>query len=232
MKGLLIRVGIDSTDGNWNAPAKTVTREFVYLTIEEHRPLRAAPRLYDEFEAAVSHFGAQMPTRLKGRATHLDPDFASLTYGDQGSRGRAISRLTKGDFLAFFSALRPIDSAGAELVYALIGLYVVEEILGADSVPPGRWQENAHTLRHPRPDEIVVRAKPRVSGRLRRYIPIGEYRDRAYRVRKDILDAWGGIDVKNGYIQRSARPPTFCDAARFMNWFSRQDSQLVALNNP
>jgi hypothetical protein len=28
-----------------------------------------------------------------------------------------------------------------------------------------------------------------------------------YRVRNDLLDAWGGLDIKDGYIQRSAFLP-------------------------
>jgi hypothetical protein len=61
-----------------------------------------------------------------------------------------------------------------------------------------------------------------MSGRFDRCIPIGEWRDNAYRVRPDIEDAWGGLTVKNGYIQRSAVPPEFLDAARFHEWFQQQ----------
>jgi hypothetical protein len=66
---------------------------------------------------------------------------------------------------------------------------------------------------------------------LERCIPIGEWRDRAYRVRKDLLEAWGGLSVKNGYVQRSAVPPVFDNAKRFYDWFKRQSVQLVNRNN-
>jgi hypothetical protein len=79
---------------------------------------------------------------------------------------------------------------------------------------------------------MIVRARRGVSGRLKRCIPIGEYRDRAYRVRRDLLSAWGGLDVKNGYVQRSARLPEFRDAALFYRWFLAQEPQLVASNGP
>jgi hypothetical protein len=40
---------------------------------------------------------------------HLDPDFQNLTYGDRGDRrGKEISQLKEGDFLAFYAGLRPI----------------------------------------------------------------------------------------------------------------------------
>jgi hypothetical protein len=117
-------------------------------------------------------------------------------------------------------------------MYALIGLYVIDEIVDARLVPPERWHENAHTRRVPVAGEIVVRARPKVSGRLRHWLPIGEFRNRAYRVRRNLLEAWGDLDVKDGFIQRSARLPEFLDAEKFYEWFLAQTSQLLAENNP
>ena len=93
------------------------------------------------------------------------------------------------------------------------------EILPAKSIPKARWAENAHTRRVPKDDDIVVRAKPETSGRLRCCIPIGELRDGVYRVRKNLLKAWGGLDIKDGYIQRSVRLPAFLDSKKFYRWF-------------
>jgi len=231
MNGLLVRVGIDSTDGAWNGPLRRATGEFAYVSITESKQLRAGlGRAYDEFVPVVQRFGARLPAQLLGCPTHLDPDFDYLTYGDQGQRGRRILNLKTGDLLAFFASLRPLD--GASLVYALIGLYVIEEILPAREVLQERWMENAHTRREPRADDVVVRAYPGVSGRLRRCLPIGEYRNRAYRVRRDLLALWGGLDIKDGYIQRSVRLPAFLDAERFYTWFLSKTPELVAANNP
>lgn len=234
MNGLLVRVGIDSTDGCWNAPMRLASGEFAYITITDTKPLREGMvRRYDEFVPVVARFGEQLPAPLFGTATHLDPDFDQLTYGDQGQRGKRIAALlTAGDLLAFFAALRPVDGPPRPLIYALIGLYVVDEIVPAKSVPKARWSENAHTRRVPSDDDIVVRARPSVSGRLRRCIPIGELRDLVYRVRKDLLDVWGGLDIKDGYIQRSVRLPAFLDTKRFYRWFLAQKPELVTENNP
>lgn len=60
---------------------------------------------------------------------------------------------------------------------------------------------------------------------------MGEYRDRAYRVRKDVLNEWGGLSVKDGYLQRSARLPRLLDPARFMRWLERQGPSLIQANN-
>ena len=106
-------------------------------------------------------------------------------------------------------------------------------MIPAASIPQSRWGENAHTRRVLGPDarDIVVRAKSKVSGRLKSYIPIGEYRDRAYRVKQELLDAWGGLTVKNGYLQRSARLPAFRDAVSFYRWFLENKTELVDRNN-
>ena len=39
MKGLLVRVGIDSTDGCWNAPMRLASSEFAYVTISGQKPM-------------------------------------------------------------------------------------------------------------------------------------------------------------------------------------------------
>jgi hypothetical protein len=66
---------------------------------------------------------------------------------------------------------------------------------------------------------------------LERCIPIGEYRDNAYRVRRDVLEEWGGLGVKDGYIQRSGALPAFTDPKRFYAWFKKQQPTLVRKNN-
>jgi hypothetical protein len=230
MTALLVRVGIDSTDGNWNGPYDPATGEFAYVTITEVKPLRPGlARLYDEFAPAISRFKMDLPDHLRGLPTHLDPDFSTLTYGDQGRRATQLSQLHSGDLLAFFASLRDVRSGS--LVYALIGLYVIGEILPAANIDQSRWSENAHTRRFPAADDIVVRARPEVSGPFQKCIPIGEYRDRAYRVTRELLEAWGGLNVKEGYLQRSARLPALCDATKFYQWFLSSKPSFLQKNN-
>ncbi len=92
---------------------------------------------------------------------------------------------------------------------------------------------NAHSRRALPPDatDIVLRGRAGSSGRLTRCLPIGEFRDRAYRVRPDLLEQWGGLSVKDGYLQRSARLPRFLDAERFIVWLEEQGPRLVQANN-
>ena len=133
----------------------------------------------------------------------------------------------------FFAGMRPIQQSPHKLIYGIIGLYRVAEAVRLRDIPSSRWAENAHTrkVRHG-PDDVIVRSQPGVSGRLKRAITIGEFRDNAYRVRRDLLATWGGLSCRDGYIQRSAVLPSLLDPQRFIEWFERQGGVLVSSNNP
>ena len=244
MKAILVRVGIDGSCGEWNAPVDPATGDYVYVPIPEAvgAPVRPGlERRFEEAMPALQDFAARhsvgangdphLPRRLLGLSMHLDPDFEHLTYGDDGARrGSRMRRLAGGDLLVFYAGLRSIRSA-QRLIYALVGLFTVTRVVSVSEVPRERWHENAHTRRaRTGSDDIVVRGDPRRSGRLARCIPIGEFRDRAYRVRPQVMHAWGGLSVRDGYIQRSARPPLLLDACRFHDWFRAQDVVLVRNN--
>ncbi|MGE0454013.1 MAG: hypothetical protein AB7O37_18170 [Vicinamibacteria bacterium] len=237
MKGVLVRVGIDQAYGEWNAPVDPETGDFVYVPIPDpdgsQRHGLETP--YSEVVPALRRFpGLELPPALKRRVMHLDPDFKHLTYGDNGvRRGRGLTDLGRGDVVAFYAGLRPVRSSPERLLYALIGLYSVQESVRLTSVPRDRWMENAHTRRKDHEGtDVIVRGNRSGSGRLRRCIAIGEWRDRAYRVRQDLLEEWGGLSCRDGYIQRSAVPPTFLQPERFVRWFERQKPELIAANNP
>ncbi|MGD0896815.1 MAG: hypothetical protein ABR915_03195 [Thermoguttaceae bacterium] len=245
MKALLVRIGIDQAYGGWNAPVDAEGR-FVYVPIPESPGTRFHPgldRRYGEVLPALRRFcrehdcdlcgDLRFPEGLLKRAMHLDPDFDCLTYGDEGARrGAGMVDMVAGDLLVFYGGLRPVHECEHRLVYALMGMYVVKEVVPAADVPPERWHENAHVRKIKRGEtDIVVRAKPGVSGRFDRCVPIGEWRSGAYRVRNDVLDAWGGLSVKDGFIQRSAVPPTFSNPRKFLKWLPKQGIRLVARNN-
>ena len=234
MEAILIRVGVDQTYGQWNAPVDPESGHFVYVPIPEKRAFRPGlERSYREVLPALQRFALRfeldlesslgLPRGLLDHTVHLDPDFDWLTYGDNGDkRGAGIKHLSEGDLLVFYAGLRSVR-ASRKLVYGLVGLYVVDNVLPARSVLPDQYKSNAHTRRLKiAARDIVVRAKPSVSGRLTRCVPIGEWRDGAYRVTPGLLKKWGGLSVKDGYVQRSARPPAFLNASKFYRWVLRQ----------
>ena len=236
MKGVLVRVGIDTTSdsGHWNAPYDPQTKRFVYVPICEGDEDNLHPRLirrYGEVEPALTDMNVALPQHLDGRPMHLDPDFKMLTYGDVPPRSKPLLDLKSGDFIVFYASLQPVGTGRQGFVYALIGFYAVKEVVNADDIPRERWLENAHTRRrqHGRHD-VIVRGKKGVSGLFDRAIPIGEYRDRSYRVRKSILKEWGDLTVKNGYIQRSGRLPEFKKPEQFLKWFEKQGAGMRAAN--
>jgi len=236
MKGLLVRVAADQSEGGgcWNGPTDSATGEFVYVAIPETS--RMHPGLNKPYAALgrlLAGIGASLPPHLAAQNMHLDPDFDHLTYGDQGERAKQIrTKVGPGDLLVFYAGMRDVRPP-AGLVYAIIGLYVVEDIVPALAMPVARRHENAHTRRviAAGATDIVVRASREVSGRLQRCIPIGDYRERAYRVWPKLLKEWGGLGVNEGYLQRSARLPEFSDAVRFYDWFQSQNVPLLQRNN-
>lgn len=236
MKALLVRVGADQSDGggNWNGPADSKSGDFAYVAIPEDRRIRPGyVRPYSLVTPALRRFDYSLPPHLEGKVMHLDPDFDHRTYGDQGQRAAQIlSKVGAGDLLVFYAGLADVHP-NSHLIYAIIGLYVIASITPAISIPESRRNENAHTRRvlSPSASDIVVRARPSVSGRLERCLPIGDYRERAYRVWPSLLKAWGGLSVNDGYLQRSARLPEFCEASRFYAWFKSRKVRVVKRNN-
>jgi hypothetical protein len=245
MNAVLIRSGIDQECGGWNAPVDA-EGNFVYVPIPEESGTRFQPglgRCYGEILPALHRFcrehscdlrrDLRFPQDLLNHAMHLDPDFECLTYGNPSNvKGLTLGNLSEGDLVVFYAGLRPVQRGEHNLIYALIGMYVVQEVVSATSVPPERWYENAHVRKvQPGESDIVVRAKPGVSGRFDRCVSVGEWRDGAYRVRPKVLNAWGGLSVKDGFIQRSAVPPALNEPTQFLGWLQMQGVQLLPRNN-
>jgi Nucleotide modification associated domain 3 len=236
MRALLVRVGADQTEsgGCWNAPFNSITREFAYVPIPETKVVRPGfQKPFSLLEGMLRKFGKVLPSTVQNMNMHLDPDFAHLTYGDQGERAKQIRlKVGNNDLLVFYAALADMNSA-PRLTYAIIGLYVIDTIVEATAVPSSHWDENAHTRRmlEDGATDIVVRAKPGKSGRLHMCMPIGEFRDRAYRVTQPLLQCWGGLSAKNGFLQRSARLPEIRNGGAFYNWFLSNEPCLIKNNN-
>lgn len=251
MRGLLVRVGIDQTSqyGGWNAPVNTQNWRYVYVPIwdasyNDSGYINAGRRVYGkEVSPVLTAFGTEcgdpenlcfrLPARLLDEPMHLDPDFLTLTYGDDEIRGSKLKEFGEGDFIAFYASLRPVcenhwktvrRSSQDQLVYALIGLFVLSAPhVDAMKIPTTHRGLNAHTRWNRLNDgDIIVFGKPEESGLFDRCLPIGEFRDGAYRVRRDLLDAWGGLSVKDGWIQRSRNLPEFNCPSCFRNWLDKR----------
>jgi hypothetical protein len=236
MRCLLVRIGVDQSvgGGSWNAPIDSKRNEFAYVAIPETRAVYPGmEKPYDELIPTLAKFGVALPSHLRGRNMHLDPDFDHLTYGDQGERAKQLKeKLGPGDRVMFYCGLKDVH-ARPRLIYAIIGILTVRDIILAADVADSSRYINAHSRRilGKGAQDIIVRGLPGSSGRIECCLPIGEWRNRAYRVRSDILQAWGGLSVNDGYLQRSARLPEFLDPVRFLKWLDDKKPTLVQSNN-
>ncbi|MFI3188172.1 hypothetical protein BCS42_02285 [Crenothrix sp. D3] len=241
-KGLLMRVGIDQTYGNYNAPINPSTNDYMYLPIPQKKDKFIAG-METTYDTALPYFESwcqKNDTKIQfpdinpegDRGCHLDPDFDYSTYGDQATgRGLQVAKLKEGDFIVFFASFKPITPCEHNLIYALYGKMVVDKVKKVANVSENEFYKNAHTrIKEKDSDDWVVFANPSLSGRFNRAIPIGEFRNGSYRVKQEILDVWGDIGVKDGFIQRSVCPPWFTKPEQFLNWLENQQVKLINSN--
>lgn len=232
MRILLVRVGADQSPagGHFNSPVDVSTGRFVYVGIPETRPiLRGCEHPYRStaLTARLARMGVRLPDALRGRNMHLDPDFQHCTYGDHGVRATQLARLERGDMIVFYAGLRA--AARHELVYALVGQLTVDRHVLAGDIED--LSINVHAQRNPvdHDDVVVVGSRAR-SGRYTRCMPIGAFRERAYRVRRELLREWGGLSVRNGFLQRSGGFPVFLHPQQFLAWLAAQHPRLIRRN--
>lgn len=239
-KGLLMRVGIDQTFGQYNAPINPETNDYLYMPIPENKHAFKAG-MQTSYAEIAPHFRnwatknglkAEFPAHLQSLNCHLDPDFFSLSYGDQGTgRGNRVRQLVKGDFLAFFASFKPIRSSSHNLIYAMFGIMFVDSVVKVADISDADFPRNAHSrIADANPEHLVVFAQPEYSGRFEKAVPIGEFRNGTYRVTHEILEEWGGLDVNDGFIQRSVCPPWFTNTKKFSIWLQKQQMKLICKN--
>lgn len=238
-KAILIRIGVDQSFGNWNAPCNPENNDYTYVPIPQEPPVTPSlAKIYkDSMPHALSAFSdrnsvdIQLPEPLLNQPMHLDPDYDYLSYGDTTKRGKNLLNLEVDDWVVFYSGLRSIYNS-KHLVYALTGLLVVKSVRQTKDIPTKYYHQNAHTrVPSPEPSDIVVTGKKDISGRFKQYIDIGEFRSGSYRVRKALLDSWGDLTVNDGWIQRSANPPLFKNPEQFAGWLKNMNPELLEKNN-
>ncbi len=232
MRIVLIRVGADQSaaGGGFNGPVDPATGEFVYVGIPETKPVRPGyARRFDDpaLAAALARMGASVPPALRARNLHLDPDFEHATYGDHGRRAAQLGRLDRGDIAIFYAGLRAVRER--RLVYALIGQLTAQRHVHANEIDDASINVHAQRATVEAGDVVLIGSRGS-SGRYDRCIEVGEWRDGAYRVTRELLREWGGLSVRDGFLQRSAGFPQVLDPARFLDWFAAQRVRLVARN--
>ena len=146
MRGLLARVGLDSTPeyGGSNAPMKP-DRSFLYVPIPETDPESGAPlkqrkgmeTRYSEIN--TGQFGWSLPLKLMGENTHFITGLQASQLLHLRSRRICIEPVTKGDFVVFFASLVPTEGPKRPLAYVLIGQIFIRDIIAFDEVPKDEY---------------------------------------------------------------------------------------------
>lgn len=119
---------------------------FTLVTIPEQRDLPGMVRYGD-----VPALRRTVPDKYWTRATHYDPEFETLTYGDNcgwAPRAAALRRCQPGDWLFFIARL--VGALGP--AFGVIGCLHVESILRdarqrPDEQAVARFRANAHVRR-------------------------------------------------------------------------------------
>jgi len=145
-----------------------------------------------------------------------------------------MDELEAGDFISFYASFRPLVSMDSPYAYCLIGHFTISKKCRVKDLTSEERFLCAHGRQEGYPDDLVFWANAKTSGRFSKAIHIGEFRNAAYRVRKELLEKWGGLSVNDGYVQRSARPPFFSKPSTFLQWLAcemtESDIQLLHEN--
>jgi hypothetical protein len=174
VKVALVRVGIDSGCGGMQGPLFQ-DGAFEYIPIPDdfgidrrtygNTPGRHGRRL-------VEYFPPSRRARMSNRSIHVDPEFATCTYGDPAPPKSGLRRLERGDLLIFYCGLEGWGFPSGPALY-LMGYFEVEVAGRARDFSPSDlrrlWGENFH-VRHPgifrRQREALVLVKGSSSSRL------------------------------------------------------------------
>jgi hypothetical protein len=126
VKVALLRVGIDSGCGGMDGPLYA-DGGFEYLPIPDSSGLDERTygnQLARDGQPWVKFFPANRQASMRDQSLHLDPEFATFTYGDPTAPKAGLRRLAAGDLLVFYAGLRGFDLPAPPALY-LIGYFEV-----------------------------------------------------------------------------------------------------------
>lgn len=162
MKGLLLRVGIDTGSGGCLAPI-FVDGSFEFIPIPETR-VTSEKKVYANMKGRsgrpITDF---IPKKIKYSQPHFDPEFNTYTYGDPTRTKRnQLSKLNPGDLLIFYAGLKPADRKEKPRLY-VIGYFDILEIYDFQKISKldypsvfKKLKNNAHAKRYFKMKEMNI----------------------------------------------------------------------------
>lgn len=127
MKMAMVRIGVDTGSGGIHGPLFQ-DGSFEYIPIPDGFGID--PRTYG---ATVGHNGARLVEyfpksrwgKMEYQSIHVDPEFATFTYGDPTAPKAGLRRLEQGDLLVFYCGLGGWNFRAEPALY-LMGYFEVE----------------------------------------------------------------------------------------------------------
>lgn len=182
MKAILLCVGIDSSYGALSPVWSD--KSFRYIPIyykDKTGKERKEKRTYKSLDL---HY--LVPDKIVKKKVHLDPEFESFTYGDQGNqKSKALLKLNKGDLLVFyFEGRRQSDphETGCFIFAYFVVKYIVEWN-NLSSVDRKKYEKvlknNAHFRSSKSKDNLVIVKGNSKSKLLKKCIPITVQNDKS-----------------------------------------------------
>lgn len=127
MKIALLRVGIDTGSGGMHGPLfNDGSFEFVPIPDPKGRDERTYGNTMGQYgRLLVEYFPERRRSVMADLSMHVDPEWATFTYGDPTPPKSGLRRLEKGDLLVFYGGLQGWDHDSPPALY-LFGYFVVE----------------------------------------------------------------------------------------------------------
>ena len=201
MRVYLANVGANSSHGQLISPLFE-DGTFELLPIPEIIRTREGRQRTVRYRDLRSHYNPDqdllqyVPQKMWDNACHNDPEFKTLTYGDNGTNGRssALTQLREGDALLFIARLerRTASSRSRHSGFYLIGGLLVAhaEFVTPDHQGWERFSDNAHTIRGD-PEFLGVAGSER-SRRFQHAVPVTrEICDEVFRDKDGSRWTWG-----------------------------------------
>lgn len=127
MNVVLLRVGIDTGSGGMHGPL-FADGSFEYIPIPDTSGSdeRTYGTLFGRRETPlINYFPPSRQLHMTNHPIHVDPEFATRTYGDPGLPKASLRKLAPGDMLVFYAGLRGWDFPYEPALY-IIGYFEVQ----------------------------------------------------------------------------------------------------------
>lgn len=226
MKAMLLRVGIDKSSDGLLAPIFP-DGSFEYIPLSENRDSSENRTYNDIIGRKGKLLSTYLPPEVAVRRVHMDPEFITFTYGDEGRKANYLKKLNPGDILAFYAGLTQFNGdewdeyyEGDEYSEALyiIGYFTVRKVIDLSKLVEKeviirtilkKFPHNSHPKRHDTGEMVLVVGDPDKSKLLDRAILLSQKKPnkigRRYHAVSPKMEELLGIE---GSIQRSI-PPRF-----------------------